>query len=138
MSPVPRYSLTLWYPEYNKEFTRIPSKRIIIRCMTLLDYFHIVHVYWCWWEDSWEQEDPLYIFHNVARMYKKIKFIYFKMCPGRWSIYIYRKCWWVPLPHPPYWFKVTGHTFAVAVNQAIYMKLYNTHSRSGGVYIFSW
>ena len=109
-----------WYfgtPEYNKEFTRIPSKRIIIRCMTLLDYFHIVHVYWCWWEDSWEQEDPLYIFHNVARIYKKNKFIYFKMCPGRWSIYctyIYRKCWWFPLPHPPYWFKVTGH----AVNQA--------------------
>ena len=113
-----------WYfgtPEDNKEFTRIPSKRIIIRCMTLLDYFHIVHVYWCWWEDSWEQEDPLYILHNVAHIYKKNKFIYFKMCPGRWSIYIYRKCWWVPLPHPPYWFKVTGHTFAVAVNQAIYM-----------------
>ena len=61
-----------WYlgtPEYNKEFIRITSKKIIKRCMTLLDYFHIVHVYWCLWEDSWEQEDPLYIFHNVARIY---------------------------------------------------------------------
>ena len=59
-----------WYfgtPEYNKEFTRIPSKRIIIRCMTLLYYFHIVHVYWCLWEDSWEKDYPLYIFHNVTR-----------------------------------------------------------------------
>ena len=41
--------------------------------MTLLDYFHIVHVYIdvAWWEDSWDQEAPLYMFRNVARIYEK-------------------------------------------------------------------
>ena len=106
-----------WYfdtTEYNKRVTRIPTKRIIICCILtrndiirLLPYILNMYVYWCWWENSWEQEDPLYIFHNICSPYiwKNKLFIYFKMCPGRCSIYMYRKCWWVPLSPPPYWFQ---------------------------------